>query len=231
MRLFYDNDGCTKTQPEKLSYSSYMQGKLIVFEGTEGSGKTTQIQLLYQWFRCWTDRVALTREPGGTPLGQKLRQILLADSSIRGMTELLLYESDRAHHVEELIKPQLASGTIVLCDRFTDSTVAYQGYGRGLSLRKIEQLNEMATSGLQSDLTLWLDLDVEVGLFRTRQRGPSDRMEQADLEFHRRVYRGFAQLAKEQDRIIRVDASGSQSLVQAHIQTIITEYLTKWQII
>jgi len=253
-----------------------MQGKLIVFEGTEGSGKTTQIQLLYQWLRCRTDRVAVTREPGGTPLGEKLRQILLAfdvsgelsvspgsarstkggtpnshyprcalrsansarrahrrdiDSDLGGMTELLLYAADRSQHVEEFIKPQLAKGTIVLCDRFTDSTLAYQGYGRGLSLSKIEQLNQMASFGLHSDLTLWLDLDVEVGLLRTRQRGKADRMEQADLEFHRRVYRGFAQLAKEQDRIIRVDASGSQSQVQAHIQTIITEYLTKWQII
>ncbi|MBC6423219.1 MAG: dTMP kinase [Hormoscilla sp. SP12CHS1] len=247
-----------------------MQGKLIVFEGTEGSGKTTQIQLLYQWLRCRTDRVAVTREPGGTPLGEKLRQILLAfqkgtlsvspgsalstfpgravgtrggtpnshyphrqdiDSDLGRMTELLLYAADRSQHVEEFIKPQLAKGTIVLCDRFTDSTLAYQGYGRGLNLSKIEQLNQMASFGLHSDLTLWLDLDVEVGLLRTRQQGSSDRMEQADLEFHRRVYRGFAQLAKEQDRIIRVDASGSQSLIQAHIQTIITEYLTKWQII
>ncbi|MBC6474883.1 MAG: dTMP kinase [Hormoscilla sp. GM102CHS1] len=232
-----------------------MQGKLIVFEGIEGSGKTTQIQLLYQWLRCRTDRVAVTREPGGTPLGEKLRQILLTfqrgtlsvspggtpnshyphrqdiDSDLGRMTELLLYAADRSQHVEEFIKPQLAKGTIVLCDRFTDSTLAYQGYGRGLNLSKIEQLNQMASFGLHSDLTLWLDLDVEVGLLRTRQRGSSDRMEQADLEFHRRVYRGFAQLAKEQDRIIRVDASGSQSLIQAHIQTIITEYLTKWQII
>jgi len=203
-----------------------MRGKLIVFEGTEGTGKTTQLQLLYQWLVCRRDRVVLTREPGGTPLGQKLRQILLADPSIRGMTELLLYAADRAQHVEESIEPQLASGTIVLCDRFTDSTVAYQGYGRGLSLNQISQLNQIATSGLQSDLTLWLDLDVEVGLFRTRQRGKADRMEQADLEFHRRVYQGFAQLAKDNpDRIIRVDASGSQSQVQAHIQTIITDYL------
>lgn len=211
-----------------------MRGKLIVFEGTEGTGKTTQLQLLYQWLLCRTDRVAVTREPGGTPLGDKLRQILLSkdiDSSIGRMTELLLYAADRAQHVEEFIKPRLASGTIVLCDRFTDSTVAYQGYGRGLNLRKIEQLNEMASFGLQSDLTLWLDLDVEVGLSRTRQRGKVDRMEEADLEFHRRVYRGFAQLAREYpDRIIRVDASGSQSQVQAQIQTIITEYLAKWRI-
>ncbi|MGK7905466.1 MAG: dTMP kinase [Hormoscilla sp.] len=208
-----------------------MQGKLIVFEGTEGSGKTTQLQLLYQWWCCRETPVAVTREPGGTPLGEKLRQILLTDSAIAGMAELLLYVADRAQHVEQFIKPQLASGTHVLCDRFTDSTVAYQGYGRGLSLSKISQLNQIATSGLQSDLTLWLDLDVEVGLFRTRQRGPSDRMEEADLEFHRRVYHGFAQLAKDcPDRIIRVDASGSQSQVQAHIQTIITDYLNKWKI-
>lgn len=208
-----------------------MQGKLIVFEGTEGSGKTTQIGLLYQWLRCRTPRVALTREPGGTPLGEKLRQILLADSSTKEMTELLLYAADRAQHVEEFIKPRLAAGTLVLCDRFTDSTVAYQGYGRGLSLSTIAQLNQIATFGLQSDLTLWLDLDVEVGLVRTRQRGTADRMEAADLEFHRRVDRGFAQLTKDHpDRIIRVDASGSQSQVQAHIQTIITEYLAKWRI-
>ena len=207
-----------------------MLGKLIVFEGTEGSGKTTQIGLLYQWLLLQRTRVALTREPGGTSLGDKLRQILLADSSIGGMTELLLYAADRAQHVEEFIKPELAKGTIVLCDRFTDSTVAYQGYGRGLPIPQIAQLNQIATNGLQSDLALWLDLDVEVGLVRTRQRGSSDRMERADLAFHRRVYRGFAQLAKDNpDRIIRVDASGSQSQVQAQIQSIITDYLNKWK--
>jgi len=218
-----------------------MVGKLIVFEGVEGAGKTTQIERLRLWLLSRAQggnipRIVVTREPGGTELGKGLRRLLLdsgeentADNSggINPRTELLLYAADRAQHVENLIKPELAKGAIILCDRFTDSTIAYQGYGRGLNLTLINQLNQIATGGLQSDLTLWLDLDVKLGLARVKSRGISDRIEQADLEFHQRVQQGFTDLAATNpDRIFRVDANCDESEVAKEIQDILTKKLT-----
>jgi dTMP kinase len=140
-----------------------------------------------------------------------------------------MYAADRAQHVEEFLKPQLASGAIVLCDRYTDSTVAYQGYGRGLDLNLIQQLNQIATDGLESNLTLWLDIEVETGLKRARQRGIADRIEQADLEFHRRVQQGFVQLAQlYPERIVRIDASKSEEEVHLAIQEILSQRLKAW---
>lgn len=212
-----------------------MHGRLIVFEGVEGSGKTTQLQQCSDWLKTSefgnSIPVVVTREPGGTSLGLELRQLLLSgqSSSIQNRTELLLYAADRAQHVEEFLKPKLAQGAIILCDRYTDSTVAYQGYGRGLDLSLIEQLNQIATGGLNSDLTLWLDVDAEIGLKRARQRGKADRMEQADLEFHQRVQQGFKELAASYpQRIVRIDASKSQEEVYLAIQTILRQRLREW---
>ena len=162
-----------------------MTGKLIVLEGVEGCGKSTQLQLLSTGllssgpFRRLQQQdivpqVLTSREPGGTELGLKLRQLLLhqdAQVSIDDRTELLLYAADRAQHVAQVIKPALEQGCWVLCDRFVDSTLAYQGYGRGLNLDLIHQLNRIATAGVTPDLTLWLQLPVEQGLARARQRG------------------------------------------------------------
>lgn len=206
-----------------------MSGKLIVFEGVEGCGKTTQLQRCHQWLTSFNSVV--TREPGGTQLGLKLRQLLLsADHGIiHDSAELLLYAADRAQHVEEVLMPQLRNGAIILSDRYTDSTVAYQGYGRGLSLSLINQLNLIATGGLESDLTLWLDVDVEVGLERTKNRGKLDRIEQADLEFHVRVQQGYAQLAKAcPQRIARVDANLDEESVNKQIQEIVSQRLRQW---
>jgi dTMP kinase len=173
-----------------------------------------------------------TREPGGTPLGSELRHILLDMSHrtpIQNRAELLLYAADRAQHVEGVLRPQLANGTLILCDRYTDSTVAYQGYGRGLDFALIDQINQIATHGLASDLTVWLDLEVETGLQRTQQRGNRDRMEQADLAFHRRVQQGFSTLAdRYPDRIVRIDASGSEQVVAEEIQRILSQRLSQW---
>jgi dTMP kinase len=219
-----------------------MHGLLIVFEGVEGSGKTTQMQRGLDWLQgsglssCIGEGsektpVVVTREPGGTLLGVSLRQLLLEGHSltIQDRTELLMYAADRAQHVEEFLKPQLASGAIVLCDRYTDSTVAYQGYGRGLDLNLIQQLNQIATDGLESNLTLWLDIEVETGLKRARQRGIADRIEQADLEFHRRVQQGFVQLAQlYPERIVRIDASKSEEEVHLAIQEILSQRLKAW---
>lgn len=210
-----------------------MTGKLIVFEGVEGSGKTTQLRALEDWLHTGMKQekpVVVTREPGGTSLGKGLRQLLLeGEAPIQDRAELLLYAADRAQHVEELLKPELARGAIILCDRFTDSTVAYQGYGRGLCLDLIAQLNQIATQGLQAEVTLWLDVDAEIGLARARARGMSDRIEQADLAFHQRVQQGFCQLAADYpQRIVRIDAQQSESDVHLAILEILRQRLNLW---
>lgn len=235
-----------------------MQGKFIVFEGVEGSGKTTQIQRTQTWLLSGglpypasqqITQIVTTREPGGTALGQHLRQILLqsTDDLIQNRAELLLYAADRAQHVEAYLKPLLAAGSLILCDRYTDSTVAYQGYGRQLDSILIEQLNQIATGGLVSDLTFWLDIDVELGLSRARERAAAtqnanqpttqpttqtiaqDRMERADLSFHRRVQQGFTELAQQYpERIVQIDASQSPDAVSQQIQQVLQARLKDW---
>ncbi len=216
-----------------------MSGKLIVFEGVEGCGKTTQLQRCQEWlvgqdspewFQRFAISLVVTREPGGTQLGCELRQLLCEDNkALSDSAELLLYAADRAQHVKEVLKPQLASGAIILCDRYTDSTIAYQGYGRGLSLSLIDQLNSIATGGLESNLTLWLDVDVEVGLARTKNRGRLDRIEQANLEFHQRVQWGYTELAKAYpQRIVQVDSSGSVENVQQQIRLVLSQHFSQW---
>lgn len=183
---------------------------LIAFEGIEGCGKSTQIERVAAWLqgriRC---PVLVTREPGGTPLGSQLRQLLLhSPGPVDPRAELLLYAADRAQHVDQVIKPALDQGYWVLCDRFTDSTLAYQGYGRGLGLALIRQLNTIATAGLVPDLTIWLRLDAATGLARAKQRSQGDRIEQAELAFHQRVQAGFEAIAQQypEGRLV-VDAS------------------------
>jgi dTMP kinase len=220
-----------------------MQGKLIVFEGVEGSGKSTQLVRLEQWLHqhpCFqklqthgtVPEIIVTREPGGTGLGQTLRELLLDhDQSVvlGARAELLLYAADRAQHIEEVIVPALRAGSWVLCDRFIDSTVAYQGYGRGLSLSLIEQLNAIATEGLSGHLTFWLQLDAEHGLARSRSRGQLDRMEQSSLEFHHQVQQGFETLAEQHpDRIIPIDAAQSEDEVAQAIQAVTEQRLKAW---
>lgn len=216
-----------------------MRGKLIVFEGIEGSGKTTQIQYLNRWLEetlarlpTYPPGVIVTRQPGGTCIGQHIRQVLLKPSleseELTSTSELLLYAADRAQHVDQMLLPAIKTGHLVLCDRYTASTVAYQGYGRQLDLDLIEKLNTIATGGLASDLTLWLKLDVEQGLARMSARGQADRIEQAGIDFHRRVHQGFEAQSKQQKHFIAVDGSLDQETVAAHIQTIVSEYLQTW---
>ncbi|MFQ4142792.1 dTMP kinase [Chlorogloeopsis sp. ULAP02] len=221
-----------------------MNGKLIVFEGVEGCGKTTQIQLCGEWLQSLGIPVVITREPGGTELGLHLRRLLLqkaeGESSepsafpIADRAELLLYAADRSQHVEEL-KPILAAGKIILCDRYTDSTVTYQGYGRGLDMNLINKLNTIATNGLKSDLTFWLDVDAEVGLARKHKASApaapakGDRIEQENIAFHRRVQKGYTELAASHpERIVRVDASVSVDAIQRVIQKILLLKLDGW---
>jgi dTMP kinase len=190
-------------------------GLFITFEGGEGSGKTTQIKGLLAHLRATGRDAVETRDPGGTPIGKQIRGLLL-DPRNAGMAtaaELLLYEASRAQVVHEVIRPALAGGCTVLCDRFTDSTVAYQGYGRGLDLDLIAQLNALATEGLRPDLTVLLDLDPTVGLARAAQRvaqqqSRHDRIEEEVLTFHQRVRAGYrAVAAAEPERVMVLDAS------------------------
>lgn len=218
------------------------RGKLIVFEGGEGCGKTTQLQRTEDWLMQsgWLQRLqaqgaiadlAVTREPGGTSLGKKIRQILLepAGEPVTDCSELLLYAADRAQHVAGFLRPKLEMGSLILCDRYTGSTIAYQGYGRGMDLTLIAQLNQIATQGLTPDLTIWLDLDADVGLKRAQTRGKRDRIEQADLAFHQRVRQGFCQLqASQGNRMLWVDASRSVEAIGQDIQTELEQQFSQW---
>ena len=214
------------------------QGRLIVLEGGEGCGKTTQLERLEAYLRPRIGEfgftaLQLTREPGGSPLCQKIRQVLLmpdGDEIMQPRAELLLYAADRAQHVEGWLRPWIHAGNLVLCDRYTASTVAYQGYGRGLDLALIGQLNALATQGLEPDLTLWLDLDPEIGLARAMARGTRDRMEQADFQFHQNVRSGFAAIHRDAapDTVIHIEADQSVEAVEQEIQQAVWTALTAW---
>ncbi len=193
-----------------------MSGMFITFEGGEGCGKTTQIKLLVQALQERGYDVLQLREPGGTVVGEQVREILLSKESagMDPVAELMLYEAARAQIVDELIRPALAAGKVVICDRFYDSTVAYQGFGRGLDVQLIKSLNMAATGGLAPDLTLLLMIDPAEGLARakgvTGGDGEGDRIEAAGLAFHARVQEGFVYMAQQEpERIAVVGAHGS----------------------
>lgn len=211
-----------------------MKGKLIVFEGVEGCGKTSQIQLCFHWLQSLNIPVVMTRQPGGTELGLNLRRLLLDKTDnqpIADRTELLLYAADRSQHVEQFLKPNLGSGKLILCDRYTYSTIAYQGYGRGLDMSLINLLNTIATAGLESDLTFWLDVDVEVGLSRKHGDGDKfDRIEGEKIDFHHRVQQGYTALAASAPhRIAKIDGSLTKQAVQEQIQGVLRNKLQTWE--
>jgi dTMP kinase len=196
----------------------------ITLEGIEGSGKSTQLRRLADYLRQRGKTVLTTREPGGCPIADAIRQILLhpANTAMVPRAELLLYAAARAQHVAEVIRPALERGEVVLCDRFLDATMAYQGYGRGLDLPLIEELNRLATGGLLPDLTLLLDMPAEEGLRRARRRNDlsateEGRFEAEALEFHRRVRSGYLELAGRQRRFRVIEASGAQDEVGRRI--------------
>lgn len=194
------------------------KGFFLTVEGIEGSGKTTQVARLDRLVRSTGQNVVVTKEPGGTALGDRIRAILL-DPQEEGMdplAELFLYAASRRQHVVELIRPSLERGAIVICDRFTDATLAYQGFGRLLELDRLRQINDLATDGLRPDLTVILDVPEGFGLDRARARNAAaqldheSRFEGEDLRFHRRVREGYLALAEaEPERYAVVDASGS----------------------
>lgn len=198
----------------------------ITFEGPEGSGKTTQIQLLADFLRQEGYPVCLTREPGGTAIGSQIRACLhdVANSAMLSTTEILLYSASRAQLVGEVIRPELAAGRIVLCDRYADSTLAYQGYGRGLSLAALQQITHFATGGLKPDLTLYLEVAVMAGLARrTTNALEMNRMDLQAIEFYERVTAGYQSLmAQEPARWVRLDGSRSVAVVQEAIRQIVS---------
>lgn len=195
------------------------RGLFITFEGGEGSGKSTQLSLLAEKLAAAGLPVRALREPGGTAVGEAVRAVLLdpEHAALDARAELLLYEAARAQLVAEVIAPALAEGEIVLCDRFFDSTTAYQGYARGLDLAEIGRLNAIATGGLGPDRTLVFDVDVSTGLTRATHGG-ADRLEREDAAFHERVRRGFLTIAAaEPSRVRIVDAAGSVEAVAARV--------------
>lgn len=195
--------------------------RFITFEGLEGAGKSTAMAFARDWFEARGETVVCTREPGGTPLAEELRGVLKAvrDEPVASSTELLLMFAARAQHVERVIRPALSEGKVVICDRFTDSTRAYQGAGRGLSMEVIDQLADIAHPDCNPDLTLWLDVPVALGLERAAAREAADRFEQETLAFFERVRGGFEALAqRDAGRVQRIDATRPLTEVQAAVE-------------
>ncbi|AHL74849.1 thymidylate kinase [Stutzerimonas stutzeri] len=207
-----------------------MTGFFITLEGPEGAGKSTNREYLAQRLRDRGLDVVLTREPGGTPLAERIRELLLtpADEPMSSDTELLLMFAARAQHLAGVIRPALARGAVVLCDRFTDATYAYQGGGRGLSFQRIEQLETFVQGEMRPDMTLIFDLPVEIGLSRAAARGRLDRFEQEGLDFFEAVRSAYLDRARQVPQRYRVlDASQSLSTVQQDLDALLPELLER----
>ncbi len=205
-----------------------MTGRFVVIDGGEGCGKSTQIQLLAEHLRALGHVVTVTREPGGTPVGERIRALLLdpAHPEMDPVTEVLLFCASRAQHCRELILPALERGEIVLCDRFSESTAAYQGFAGGLGFDIVRQVNDVATGGLEPDLLVILDLDPIVGLRRKagEHAHDADRIEQRSLDFHQRVREGFLEYARMYPGFTRiVDASAPADVVHEVLRGLVAE--------
>lgn len=198
----------------------------ITLEGPEGSGKSSQLPLLAEFLRAQGHNVICTREPGGTKIGDQIREVLVRMDNVElhPRTEILLFLSARAQLVEELVLPSLDDGKIVICDRYGDSTLAYQGYGHGLDLEKLRMMLEFATDGLKPDLTILLDVDVLVGLKRKKAKDEWNRLDAYEISFHERVREGYHRLAEQDKKRWRiVDASQSPEIVQEQIRQLVIE--------
>jgi dTMP kinase len=204
-----------------------MRGLLVTFEGVEGSGKTTVAKAIAENLRQKGLTVVVTAEPGDTSVGRQIRQLLATVDERTAWTETFLFLADRAEHVAKVIKPALERGEIVLCDRFTDSTIAYQGFGLGLPLEWLTQLNSIATNGLVPDLTLLLDIDPEMGLKRSQRETVFERR---SLDFHQRVRWGYLWLAKQEPHRVKViDASQPLESVLTQALRLVEEALARWR--
>lgn len=203
---------------------SQQRGQFITLEGTEGVGKTTNLEFIKQWLEKQGIALTVTREPGGTPLAEELRELLLAKRSeaVDPTAELLMIFAARAQHLNQVIIPALNRGEWVLCDRFTDATYAYQGFGRGLSTELVERLENMVQGELRPDLTIVLDIDVETGLARAGQRAELDRFESEAVDFFHRVRKGYQTRAEQApDRYRVVDAGQSLDGVQSDLEGVL----------
>lgn len=203
-----------------------MRGVLITFEGVEGSGKSTQMRRLERWLRREGYRPEITREPDGTALGMAVRRLFERPGvKPQPLAEVFLFMAARHQHVAERVRPWLRAGRVVLCDRYTDATVAYQGYGRGVDAQLIRELNVQATGGVLPDLTLLFDLDPALGFRRIGARR-LDHFEREKLAFHRRVRRGYLELMRaDPKRVRRVDASADPAAVERRVRAIVGEFL------
>lgn len=204
------------------------RGIFITLEGPDGAGKTTQIQMMKEYLESLGKTVLLTREPGGTGISEKLREILLdkENAEMSDTTEMMIYAAARAQHVAERIRPALERGEVVICDRFVDSSVAYQGYGRGLG-GAVQEVNRYATNGLEPDRTFFMDLDPAVGRGRIG-KDVQDRMEREKLDFHYRVYEGYLKIWQTNPRrVIRLDASQSIDAIQSEIRKHLQQMLDR----
>jgi dTMP kinase len=208
-----------------------LRGKFISFEGIDGSGKSTQLRLLAGDLRVRGLDVLTTFQPGGTPLGRRLREAFLeTEENVHPMAELLLFAADRAQHVNFLVKPALEAGRIVISDRYADATAAYQGAGRGFDEKTIEQVIDLATGGLKPDLTLFFDISIDKAILRTKTRADDEtvknRMDQETSAFYERVRRGYLKIAeKEPQRFRLVEAGGSIDEVHARVSEIVDRFL------
>ncbi len=200
------------------------KGLFITFEGADGCGKTTQMKLLAEYLEQKGIDVVLTREPGGKGLGEKVREILLNyEGPVSDRCESFLFLADRAQNIDIIVKPAVEEGKIVLCDRHIDSTVAYQGYGRGLDIKRINMLNDIATNGQKPDLTFVFDIDVETSMQRIGKE--KDRMESAGIDFHNRVRQGYLELAKQEPQRIKVlDATKSINEIRQEVISLISNF-------
>ena len=208
------------------------KGYFFTIEGIEGVGKTTQIEFIRSWLENNGHPTLTTREPGGTPMSESIREMLLAkrQESVHPMTELLLMFASRTQHYYGHIQPHLDKNYTVICDRYIDSTRAYQGYGRGVDLDVINGINNMTLQGVSPDLTFLLDIPAELGLARARNRGDLDRIEDETISFFNHVREGFLKLSrKEPDRIKVIDASGSMEQVQDQILKILNSYFSNYE--
>lgn len=207
-----------------------MKGFFITFEGVEGSGKSTQINLLAEKLKKVGKEVVLTREPGGTNLGEKIRDLLLDPNNIDmdNRAEILLYAADRAQHVKKKIIPALKEGKIVLTDRYFDSNIAYQGYGRKLEMKMVRKINEWVIRDVWPDLTILLDIDAKIGLERARNLTSDkkgDRLEQEIITFYENVRNGYLDLAKQEDRFVTINGEQKAEKINSDIFKIVKERL------
>jgi dTMP kinase len=200
----------------------------ITFEGSDGSGKTTQVKELAGFLRAAGYEVLLTREPGGTPIGEQVRAVLFNPENVQMhlRTEILLFQAARAQLVEQVIRPKLASGDIIISDRYADSTLAYQGYGYARPVEPLRAIVAFATAELKPDLTIFLDVDVEAGLRRRARDGDVNRLDAQDLAFYQRVRQGYLQLIQEEPwRWVSIDANRAAGVIQAEVRRVVQERL------